>query len=392
MILQSFKMALKAILSNKMRSFLTMLGIIIGVLALVVLVSMASSTTSSVTDQISSLGDDMLSVTISQDNGSPLKLSDLEDLKDTDNIEAVAPLTQTSLSSETSSDTISVGVYGTTADYDDIMSISLSIGRFIKSVDVENHSHIAIISEDLANDVLGSSNCLGSTIRLNGYNFTVVGILEEESASSSTSSNYEAYIPYTTLIRCSDSVPSSISSFLVGATSGSLEEAQSDLDAYLLQRFSDSDYYSITSSSEIAETLSSVTGMLTLLLGGIAGISLLVGGIGIMNIMLVSVTERTREIGIRKAIGARRGAIMSQFLIESLMVSLIGCLIGILLSWITLKLANIFASSYNLTFTLSFFVVWIAALFSIAIGLIFGLYPAWKAAKKNPIDALRYIG
>ncbi|MCR5666814.1 MAG: ABC transporter permease [Eubacterium sp.] len=393
MIFQSLKMALKAVLSNKMRSFLTMLGIIIGVMSLVVLVSMASGTTDSVSDQISSMGSDMLSVSITDDDGNPLKLSDLEEIEENENISSIAALTQTSLTAVNDSTSETVTVYGTTADYDDIMDVTLSTGRFIKTVDVENHSNIIIISQDLATDIVGYANCLGETISLNGYNYTIVGILEEDDSSSSSSSTYEAYIPYTTLIRTTDSVSTDISSFVVGAADeDSMDAAESYLDSYLLERFGDEDYYSVTSSTEIAETMESVTGMLTLLLGGIAGISLLVGGIGIMNIMLVSVTERTREIGIRKAIGACKGIIMLQFLIESLVVSLVGCAIGIGLSWVTLKIAAVFASDYDLNFTLSMGVVWIAILFSLAIGVIFGLYPAHKASKKNPIEALRYIG
>ncbi|SDB21152.1 ABC transporter permease [Eubacterium oxidoreducens] len=393
MIIQSFKMALKAVLSNKMRSFLTMLGIIIGVMSLVVLVSMASGTTDSVSNQISSMGTDMLSVSISDDDGNPLKLADLEEIEANENISGIAAVTQTSLTAENDSTSETVNVYGTTADYDDIMDVTLSTGRFIKTVDVENHSNIIIISQDVATDIIGYANCLGETISLNGYTYTIVGILEEDDSSSSSSSTYEAYIPYTTLIRTSDSVSTDISSFVVSAADeDSMDAAEAYLDSYLLERFGDSDYYSVTSSTEIAETMESVTGMLTLLLGGIAGISLLVGGIGIMNIMLVSVTERTREIGIRKAIGACKGVIMLQFLIESLVVSLVGCAIGIGLSWITLKIAAIFASDYDLNFTLSMGVVWIAILFSLAIGIIFGLYPAHKASKKNPIEALRYIG
>lgn len=171
------------------------------------------------------------------------------------------------------------------------------------------------------------------------------------------------------------------------------DAAENKIESVLMERFeNDDEAFSIMNQSEIMEALGDVTNILSLLLGGIAAISLLVGGIGIMNIMLVSVTERTREIGIRKAIGAGRFAIMLQFLIEAMMVSLMGCFIGVVLSWGILKVLSVVAAGYELNFTLSMSVVWVAIIFSTVIGIVFGIYPAKKAAKKNPIEALRYIG
>ena len=191
-----------------------------------------------------------------------------------------------------------------------------------------------------------------------------------------------------------DSVPTNITSFCVSSESDeSLDAAENKIESVLMERFeNDDEAFSIMNQSEIMEALGDVTNILSLLLGGIAAISLLVGGIGIMNIMLVSVTERTREIGIRKAIGAGRFAIMLQFLIEAMMVSLMGCFIGVVLSWGILKVLSVVAAGYELNFTLSMSVVWVAIIFSTVIGIVFGIYPAKKAAKKNPIEALRYIG
>lgn len=394
MIFQSLKMAWKSIISNKMRSFLTMLGIIIGVMSLVVLVSLVSGTSDSVTSQISSMGTNLLSVTINDDYDNPLKLSDLSIFTDDDQISAVAPIAQSSLTVEDGSTSETATVYGTTSSYQDIEGLTLSSGRFLKNVDIENHTNVAVISQDIATDILGRQDVVGDTININGSSFLIIGLLEEDDSSSSTDAVYEAYIPYTALIRQSDSVSSDITSFCVSAASeDTLDLAESNLETILLDRFSDDeDAFTITNQSEIMETMESVTNTLALLLGGIAAISLLVGGIGIMNIMLVSVTERTREIGIRKAIGASRGVIMLQFLIESLVVSLMGCAIGIFLSWVTLKIIAVIGTSYDLSFTLSMNVVWISIIFSLGIGVIFGLYPANKAAKKNPIEALRYMG
>lgn len=395
MVIQSLKMAWKSISTNKMRSFLTMLGIIIGVMSLVVLVSLVSGTTDSVTEQISSMGTNLLTVSISDDKNKPLKLDDLEAFISDESISEVAPISQTSVTADSSNTSEDATVYGTTSSYADIQGLTLARGRFLKQTDVDNHTNVAVISNDVAVDILGRANVVGETIDLNGLSYQIIGVLEDDDTSTSTSSVYEAYIPYTSLIRLSDSVTGEISSFCVAAKDDeSLDRAENFLENALLQRFSsDEEAYTIVNQSAIAEAMSNVTNMLALLLGGIAAISLLVGGIGIMNIMLVSVSERTKEIGIRKAIGAGRGTIMMQFLIEALMVSFMGCAIGIFLSWVTLQVVSLVGTSsdYNLSFELSMGVVWVAIIFSLGIGLVFGLYPANKAAKKNPIDALRSL-
>ena len=252
---------------------------------------------------------------------------------------------------------------------------------------------MAVINAGLATEVLGRMDVTGETIELSGVKYLIVGVLQADDSDSSTTETCEAYIPYTSLVRLSDTVSLEITSFVVSAESEeSLEPAEEALTETLLQRFhQDEDAFTILNQSTIMEAMGSINSTLSLLLGGIAGISLLVGGIGIMNIMLVSVTERTREIGIRKAIGAGRGAIMMQFLIEALIISLMGCAIGIFLSWITLQMVSVIGGD-SMTFHLSMGVVGIAVTFSIFIGVIFGIYPANKAAKKKPIDALRYNG
>ena len=392
MILQSFKMALASIMSNKMRSFLTMLGIIIGVMALVVLVSLVNSTTQSVTSSISDISSDYLMVTISDDKGDPLKVDDVAAFMDEDAIEAAAPVSQSSVTASSSTaEEDSVTVYGTTAAYELIMDIELSSGRWIKTTDVDNHTNVVIINSGLATDVMGRTDVEGETINLGGVDYLIVGVIAEDDSDDTTTETYEAYIPYTSLIRLVDDVSSNITSFYVSAAEDyTVDDAEEVMTDLLLERLSDDeDAFSIVSTSVIEEALESVTSTLSLLLGGIAAISLLVGGIGIMNIMLVSVTERTREIGIRKAIGAGRGTIMLQFLIEALVVSLMGCAIGILLSWVTIQIVNVVG---GVSFAVSGGVVVVSIVFSLVIGVVFGLYPANKAASKRPIDALRYTG
>lgn len=394
MIIQSVKMAWKSIAGNKMRSFLTMLGIIIGVMSLVVLVSLTSGATSTVTDKISALGSNLLMITVSDDKGNPIKLNDLSEFIEFSEIEDASPIAQSSVTADYSDNSETASVYGVTGGYMDINGLTLGSGRFIKNPDVDNHTNVAVISADLAEDVVGYINATGESIQLNGTKFLIIGVLEAEETSSETYSNYELYIPFTSLVRLVDSVPTNITSFCVSSESDeSLDAAENKIESVLMERFeNDDEAFSIMNQSEIMEALGDVANILSLLLGGIAAISLLVGGIGIMNIMLVSVTERTREIGIRKAIGAGRFAIMLQFLIEAMMVSLMGCFIGVVLSWGILKVLSVVAAGYELNFTLSMSVVWVAIIFSTVIGIVFGIYPAKKAAKKNPIEALRYIG
>jgi putative ABC transport system permease protein len=389
MILQSIKMAWEAITSNKMRSFLTMLGIIIGVMALVVLVSLVNGATGAVTDEINALGNDMITVNIRDDKGSPIRLEDLDTIAEDAAILQAAPAGSMTATAKQGYSDVSATVYGTTSAYYDIQGLVLQYGRFLKTTDVDNSSYVAVLSYDTADELFGRQDVVGEHITIDNRSFQVVGILEEDdSLFAGLLGGYSIYVPYTVESRMADQ-PYIISIYVSPASdTDSTEQAVTD---YMLARFNqDEDAFSINNMSSISDAMSTITGTLSLLLGGIAAISLLVGGIGIMNIMLVSVTERTKEIGIRKAIGAGRSSIMMQFLIEALMVSLMGCLFGLLLSWLILGVVTAIAGS--ITFSMSLGVVVLAVGFSSAIGLIFGLYPANKAAKKHPIDALRYEG
>lgn len=396
--MQSFKMALKSIVGNKLRSVLTMLGIIIGVMALVILVSLVSGATGSVSNTINSLGNNLLTVTVSDDKNKPILLSDLDEWSaEHEEIGLIAPCGEESMTAKYGNATETVTVYGTTSAYYDIQGASLKLGRFLKSADVENNTNICVINESTATELVGYTDCLGDEISLNGMHFTVVGVLEDDDNSMTSmfrSGSYVAFIPFTTLVRLSTSVTGDLSSFYVSAAEGhEASEAEAVMTTILMDRFDqDEDAFSISAQNSLENAMESITSVLTILLGGIAAISLIVGGIGIMNIMLVTVTERTREIGIRKAIGATRGAILRQFLIEAVVLSMCGCLIGIFLSWVILTLISIIVSSLELTFDMNGMVVIIAVSFCLAIGVIFGIYPANKAASMKPIDALHYDG
>ncbi len=396
MLIQSIKMAWESITSNKMRSFLTMLGIIIGVFALVVLVSIVSGATGSITDAVAGLGSDSLNVTVIDDKGAALTLSELRSWAGQGSIDRLSPTSTVNATVRCRHNSENANIYGVVPEYMDIEGLELAAGRFLKEPDITNSTNVIVVSEAMLTDILSTSaaSALGSTVRVNGVPYEVIGVLAEEEDSTASlfrMTNYTGYIPYSSAIRLSGLGTHSITTFSLSAVGGDLDTAEKEIGEILTERFEgDSEAFYVMNFNSVMGVMSDINGTLSLLMGGVAGISLLVGGIGIMNIMLVSVTERTKEIGIRKAIGADRKTILLQFLIEGLMVSILGCIIGLILSWIALRFVTSLAN--NITFRLDPKVGLLAAGFSLGIGLIFGLYPANKAASKKPIDALRYNG
>lgn len=396
--MQSFVMALRSIGANKMRAILTMLGIIIGVMALVVLVSLVNGATDSVTGAMSDLGTSLATVTVSDDKGKPIHLSDLDDwMAQEPGIGLISARTSATVVGKHDADYDSVTVYGTTPSYYDIQGLQLSLGRWLKASDQSNATYVCVLNQAAADELIGYTDCVGEKITLNGVQFTVVGVLDENEDSLTsvlTSGMLMAYIPYSSLIQLTDSVSSDVTTFYLSAAEGSTVDAAAEaMEKILMERFDeDEDAFDVDASNMLEEAMDKVTSTLSLLLGGIAGISLVVGGIGIMNIMMVTVTERTREIGIRKAIGASRGVILTQFLMEAVVLCMIGCSLGIFLSWAILQVVSTVTVSAGITFSLNMGVVGLAVAFCFLIGVVFGLYPANKAAKMKPIDALHYGG
>ena len=394
----SLKMALRSIGANKMRAALTMLGIIIGVMALVVLVSLVGGATSSVTDAVSGLGTSMLTVSISDDKGQPIDLATVNTwMEEEEGLGLIAPYLSESATASANGESGSVTVYGVTPAYYEVQGMQVVMGRFLKTSDVENHTYICVINETAATELIGYIDCVGQAISLNGVEYTIAGVLsddEDSLTSMMTAGSLAVYLPYTSLLRLSDSLVSDVTEFYVSAPEGgTMDTVEAAMTSVLMARFEDDeDAFEISNQSVLEDTLGSITSILTILLGGIAAISLVVGGIGIMNIMLVTVTERTREIGIRKAIGATRGNILCQFLMEAVVLCMLGCGLGIFLSWAILQTVTTVVSSLDMTFTLDGGVVLIAVVFCFIIGVVFGLYPANKAAKMKPIDALHYGG
>ena len=392
--IETVKMAFKAIWGNKVRSFLTMLGVIIGVMSVTVLMAIGQGTTSSVTDSISSMGTNMISVTIqtrrfgfgmnkssrsSSAKGTViLKAEDVLALKDNEYIQYVSPTVSGSLTVKAGSTNTTASIMGVYPDYANIVSTELASGRYIIDADVENRSAVCVIGPDLAEDLFGNTNVVGNTLHVNGRMFRIVGVLD---GTSST-----LVLPFTLAQRMLEST--SITSFYVSATDATVvNAAQTAVERFLYKKYQDDSTYSIMNQEEMLAAMEETAGTLSLMLGGIAGISLLVGGIGIMNIMLVSVTERTREIGIRKAIGAKRRNTLLQFLIESVVLSGMGGLLGLLLGY---GLMHLLESYMGMSVTASAGVAQLAMGFSMFVGVVFGLYPANKASKLKPIDALHY--
>lgn len=389
----SFKMALSNVWASKVRSFLTMLGIIIGVASVIILVNLVTASTLEMRSQLESMGTNLITVSISRGGWGQTRsvsLSEIEELaeENSDLIDKITPIVTGYGTIKYGTEYLSVTITGVNEEYTDIRSRKITSGRFISEMDCENRNNVVVIGQYQVNELFGGEDPVDQTVKINNEKFTVIGVLDQKSSNASSGSDDDiVIIPYTRATRLL--MNANISSFMVSAVSSDyMTEATEAIEDYLYQKFKDDDYYIVLNTAELIDTIDEALGTMTLLMAGIAGISLLVSGIGIMNIMLVTVTERTREIGIRKSIGAKKRSIITQFLIEAAVLSCIGGIIGIVFGVVASYFVCVAMSMSTVPFTSQIGVILGSFAFAALMGIFFGYYPAKKAADLNPIDAL----
>jgi putative ABC transport system permease protein len=407
--LESVRIALRSLSANKLRASLTMLGIIIGVMAVIAMLSIGRGAQVAITNQITSIGTNLLyirpgstregGVQTAQGSAATLTLADSEALIGLPNIVGVAPQVESFGQLAYLGNNANARVLGITPEYLDAMNTTLATGEFISSANVTARSAVIVLGSEIAKTLFDTADPVGQNVRVNNQNFRVIGVMEAKGGTGFMNADTQVYVPLTTALsrlsrggqfRGGDSV----SVINVKITDASLQDSVvQDISNVLRERHrvQFQDDFSIQSQQDILNTANQVTGTLTIFLGGVAAISLIVGGIGIMNIMLVSVTERTREIGIRKAIGARKRDIMIQFLTEAVILSFSGGILGILFGALIARLISGFQmGTTTLNTVVDLDAVLLAVIFSAGVGLFFGSYPANRAASLHPIDALRY--
>ncbi|PHA01151.1 ABC transporter permease [Bacillus pseudomycoides] len=380
-------MAMRSIKGNKLRAFLTMLGIIIGVASVIVLVSIGQGSSQAVTNQINSLGTNLLTINMMGSDSIKLTEQDIAKFQKIDGIKEMSPVVSGRVTVKNGTVSTQVSLTGTNSSYQQVRDMKINEGRFLSDMDVEYRQKVIVLGANTAQTLFGFENPVGKDVQVNGSSFKVVGVLASKGGSMGQSGDDVIIMPLSTAQRIVKNT--SIQTVYVQVSSAEkLNTVMAQIQNKLAVMFPNKqDNYSVFNQKDLVDTMSSVTGTMTMMLGGIACISLLVGGIGIMNIMLVSVSERTKEIGIRKAIGAKRRDILLQFLIEAVVLSSLGGLIGM---GIGILVAKVISMAAGMTIAYSLPVTLLAFLFSLIVGVGFGVFPANKASKLHPIQALRY--
>ena len=399
---ESFLMAWASLVANKLRSLLTMLGIIIGVAAVIALVSIGNGVKQDIEDSISSLGSNLLVVLPgaprtpgarpSQGSMKSLKISDYEAIAKLEGVKAASPMTNGSYVVIYQNKNWTTSVAGVNANFQDVNNWTMTSGRFFSDKNVQNRERVAVVGQTVAKNLFADEDPVGKEIRVKNIPFRVIGVLKSKgNGTMGNDQDDTVLIPYTTSMERVEGIDYLRRVYVVAKDDESIDRLQADIENLLRVRHNikdtNLDDFNIQNMKSIMETVAQTTGTFTLFLGAVAAISLVVGGIGIMNIMLVSVTERTREIGVRKALGATYSVIVTQFLIEAVVISLMGGFIGIAFG---IGASKVIGMVSGISTIVSVPTIIMSFAFSMAIGLIFGIYPARKAAKLNPIDALHY--
>jgi len=390
-ILQSFKMALKSIWGNKMRSFLTMLGIIIGVASVIILVSLVNGQMSYMTESFASMGTNQINVRLTNLSTRYVDVDEMYEFYD-DNRDLFIQMTPSvSLSATLKHGTVSLDettVTGVSEQYLEMKDQTLEAGRFLQYSDIISRQKVCVIGYYAAWELYGSAEkAIDENIKINGYAYRIVGVISRQDDEDLEAGGTDdvLYLPYSSAAKMNNTA--NINSYVFATSDmNHTTEAKEAIETFLMETYKDEDLFHVTAMSELLDSLNSMISMMSMVLGGIAGISLLVAGVGVMNIMLVSVTERTREIGIRKALGAKKRNIMQQFVIEAAVTSSLGGLVGILVGAVATTVIGT-AMGINAAPTPSAVIVSFSV--SVSIGLLFGYMPASRAANLNPIDALR---
>jgi len=384
---EDFRIAWMGLMSNKLRSGLTMLGIIIGVAAVIALVSVGRSASSMVTEQVESLGSNLIMILPARSQGVEFTMADVEAVRrQIPGVAAASPVISAGVTATWGGQTHDTSLRGVSPEYLQIQSWGVSYGQFFSQHDFDARERFAVVGQTVAQELFGMNDPLHRTISLNGHVFRVIGVLEEKGATMGQDMDDVVVVPATTAQRVLGT--NRVQQIYAQAASGQQAALITNhIERVMDVRFHRDDSVNVFSQEQILDVVNTMTGTLTLMLGAIAGISLLVGGIGIMNIMLVSVTERTREIGVRKALGARRRDIRNQFLVEAVFLSVLGGTVGILLGGAGSSAISRLAG-WNPGLNLN--AVLLAFGFSAAVGIVFGLWPALNAAKLDPVEALRY--